>query len=369
MDISVFIPVYKESDQVEGMLDSLCPQNVSKEIFVTVDEPTEEFLQKIKQLERENVRFIVNSERTGKANALNSTVALSSGRVLLFLDSDVGIPNDPDYLRKIVMEMQHTDVLDIKKRVTKDKSFLSKMAYYEYLTFNISSWLASRFMHKCPAVNGAAFAIKREMFEKVHGFRKVVAEDIDIATRAFLQDSRFAYSQDVEVQNVVHGDWRKWFTQRRRWAIGQALWLKDWYKQLVRRFIKKPQVFLPSLFFLYPSVAVFFLSAVVPSLWMYNSLLVFSLFLSVKFNIALPIFLVSLATADILKILLISMSGFAVTAGVFYGFGRKLGFHEMKLHELFVYYFFYSSVWMIIIVIGHIQVLVLRKKAGPDWKT
>ena len=369
MDVSIFIPVYKESDQVEGMLDVLCPQNVSKEIFVVVDMPTDDFLGKIKQLERENVKFIVNFERTGKANALNSTVTLSSGKVLLFLDSDVGLPSDPDYLRKIIMEMQHADILDIKKQVTKDKSFLSKMAYYEYLTFNISSWLASRFMHKCPAVNGAAFAIKRETFEKVHGFRKVVAEDIDIATRAFLEDSSFAYSHDVEVQNVVHGDWRKWFTQRRRWAIGQALWLKDWYKQLVKRFIKKPQVFLPSLFFLYPSVAVFFLSAVVPSLWMYNGLLFFSLFLSVKFNIALPIFLVSLATADILKILLISMSGFAATAAVFYGFARKLGFRDIKVHELFVYYFFYSSIWMIIIVVGHIQVLVMRKNAGPDWKT
>lgn len=368
VDISIFVPIYRESDQLEGMLNTLCPQNVSKEIFVVVDAPTEEFLTKAKALERENVKFIINQERIGKSNALNSTVPLSSGNVLLFLDADVGIPNDPDYLRKIVMEMQHTDLLDIKKRVTKDKSFLSKMAYYEYLTFNISAWLASRFMHKCPAVNGAAFAIKREMFEKVHGFRKVVAEDIDIATRAFLQDSRFAYSHDVEVQNVVHGNWRKWFTQRRRWAIGQALWLKDWYKQLVRKFIKKPQVFLPSLFFLYPSVAVFFLSAVVPSLWMYNGLLFASLFLSVKFNIALPIFLVSLATADILKVLLISLSGFAVTAGVFYGFGRKLGFRQMKLHELFIYYFFYSSIWMIIVVVGHIQV-VFGKKAGPDWKT
>ncbi len=368
MDISIFVPVYKESDQLEGMLDTLCPQNVSKEVFVVVDAPTEGFLTKAKTLERENVKFIINKERIGKSNALNSTIPLSSGEILLFLDADVGIPNDPDYLRKIVMEMQHTDLLDIKKRVIKDKSFLSKMAYYEYLTFNISAWLASRFMHKCPAVNGAAFAIKREMFEKVNGFRKVVAEDIDIATRAFLQDSRFAYSHDVEVQNVVHSDWRRWFTQRRRWAIGQALWLKDWYKSLFGRFIKKPQVFLPSLFFLYPSVAVFFLSAVLPSLWMYNGLLFFSLFLSIKFNIALPIFLVSLATADILKVLLISLSGFAITSAVFYGFGRKLGFREMKLHELFIYYFFYSSIWMIIIVAGHIQV-VFGKKAGPDWKT
>jgi hypothetical protein len=117
---------------------------------------------------------------------------------------------------------------------------------------------------------------------------------------------------------------------------------------------------LPSLFFLYPSVAVFVLSAVVPSMWMYNSFLVVSLFLSVKFNIALPIFLFSLATADLLKVLVISMSGFAITAGIFYGFARKLGF-QIKLHELFIYYFFYSSVWVMIIIVGHIQVLALGK--------
>ena len=369
MDVSIFIPVYKESNQIEGVLKELISQNVSKEIFVTVDEPTEDFLGKIKQLEDGNVKFIVNKERIGKANACNNTVKLSTGKVLLFLDSDVGLPNDPDYLRKIVMEMQHTDILDIKKRVIKDKSFLSKMAYYEYLTFNISSWLSSRYLHKCPAVNGAAFAIKREMFEKVHGFRTVVAEDIDLATRAFLEESSFAYTTDVEVKNEVHGDWRKWLTQRRRWSIGQALWLVDWYKQLGKRFIKKPQVFLPSIFFLYPSVVVFFLTAVIPSLWMYNSLLVFSLFLSVKFNIALPLLLLSLGTADVIKVLIISMSGFAFTAAVFYGFARKLGFREVKLHELFIYYFFYSSVWMILIVIGHIQVIILGKKAGPGWKT
>ena len=371
MDISIFIPVYKESSQIAGALKELGSQNVSKEIFVTVDQPTEVFLETLKELEKENVnaKFIVNKDRVGKANACNSTVKLSTGKVLLFLDSDVGIPKDPDYLRKIIMEMQHTDILDIKKRVTKDKSFLSRMAYYEYLTFNISSWLASRYMHKCPAVNGAAFAIKREVFEKVSGFRTVVAEDIDLATRAFLEESRFSYTSDVEVKNEVYSDWHRWFTQRRRWAIGQALWLKDWYKQLAGRFVKKPQVFLPSLFFLYPSVAVFVLSAVVPSMWMYNSFLVVSLFLSVKFNIALPIFLFSLATADLLKVLVISMSGFAITAGIFYGFGRKLGFNQIKLHELFIYYFFYSSIWFIIIIIGHIQVLALGKKAGPGWKT
>jgi len=369
VDVSIFIPVYKESNQLASMLNELNSQNVAKEIFVTVDAPTEEFSQQIKSLENENVKFVVNKERIGKANAVNSTVKLSSGQVLLFLDSDVQISGDPDFLRKIIMETRTADIVDIKKRVIKGKSLLSKMAYYEYFTYNVSAWLSSKYLHKCPAVNGAAFAIKREKFEKVGGFHRVIAEDIDLATRAFLEDSSFAYSSDVEVKNVVYSDWGKWFIQRRRWAIGQASWLVFWYRALAKKFFKKPQVFLPSLFFLYPSVAIFFISALVPSLWMYNSLLVFSLFLSLKFNIMLPIFLVSLGTADLLKILVISLSGFATTACVFYAFSRKLGFREMKLHEFFVYYFFYSTIWMAIIIIGHFQVIVLHKKVAPGWTT
>lgn len=369
MDISIFIPVYKESNQLEGMLNVLNKQDVSKEIFVTVDEPTEDFSEKLKQLKNEQVKFFVNKERKGKAKVLNDAANLASGNVLLFLDADVQVSDDPDFLKKVIMEMKLTDVLDIKKEVSKGKSFLSRMAYYEYFTFNVSAWLSSKFMKKCPAVNGAAFAIKRETFEKVGGFRKVVAEDIDIATRVFIQDGSFAYTTDVEVKNVVYSEWSKWFKQRRRWAIGQALWTVDWYQDLAKKFVKKPQVFLPGLFFLYPSIAIFLVSALMPSNWMYNSLLFCSLLMSVKYNIMLPVFLMSLASANLLKFLVIMFSGFAFTAVTFYGLSRKIGFNQMKLHELFLYYFFYSNISIMIQVVGFVQVVALGKRSGPGWKT
>jgi cellulose synthase/poly-beta-1,6-N-acetylglucosamine synthase-like glycosyltransferase len=366
-DISIFVPVYKESNELPSMLTKLASQKVTKEIFVTVDEPTEQFLEQTKRPVK-NVQFIVNKKRVGKANALNNSVKLSTGKVLLFLDADIQVSDDPDFLKKIIMEMQHTDILDIKKKVISTKSFLSKMAYYEYFTFNVSAWLASKYMRKCPAVNGAAFAMKRETFDSVGGFKKVVAEDIDLATRAFLDNHSFAYTTKVEVENVVYTNWHSWFRQRKRWGIGQALWLKEWYKALAKKCVKKPQIFLPGLFFLYPSLAVFFLSVVIPSSWMQDSLLLVSLFMSVKFNIALPVFIVSIFTADLVKTLIISLGSFAITAVTFYILSRKLGF-KMKLHELFVYYFFYSVLWIAIIVVGYIQVIALGKKAAPDWVT
>lgn len=364
-DVSVLIPVFRESEQLSNLLRGLVSQDISKEIIVAIDEPKDEFLKEVEHFD--GVQFVVNSTRIGKANALNDAAKISTGKTLVFLDADIELAGAPDFLSRIVKEMETADVLDIKKKVHKT-SFLSKMAYYEYFTFNVGSWMASEFLGKCPAANGAAFAIKREVFSNLGGFKKVVAEDIDIATRAFLADCSFAYTTEVEVKNVVHSNWRKWYKQRNRWAMGQALWLRDFYKALFRKCIKKPQVFLPAVFVLYPPLISASLTFLLPSTWIYDSLLLFSVFLSTRFNTVLPVFLFSLPLADMLKIVLISLASFGVTAVVYFKLSKKLGF-EMKLHELFVYYFFYSTLWIAVIIIGYVQVIAFRKKVAPDWKT
>ena len=347
------------------MLKNLLGQNISKEILVTIDEPEENFLQEIRRFEK--VEFVVNKTRVGKANALNESVKRSTGDVLLFLDSDIELSEDTSFLKKIMEQMKDVDVLDIKKKV-KRASFLAKMAYYEYFTFNIGSWIASKYLQKCPAANGAAFAIRRETFEEVGGFNKVVAEDIDLATRAFLKGHSFAYTAEVEVKNIVHSSWKSWFKQRERWAVGQALWLKDYYKALFRKCVGKPQIFLPALFFLYPSLISFSFSLLLPNAWMYDIVTLLSWFVSTRFNTVLPIFLASIPTVDVLKSVLVAFSSFAVTVILFYRFSKKLGF-EMKVHEVFVYYFFYSILWIAVIFVGYFQVLVLRKNSAPNWKT
>lgn len=71
------------------------------------------------------------------------------GEILLFLDGDVEIPEDPCFLRKIVNEMRGTDILDLKKEIVRS-SFLSRIMYYEYTMINIYSWLTSKLTGKNP---------------------------------------------------------------------------------------------------------------------------------------------------------------------------------------------------------------------------
>jgi len=371
--ISVFIPVYKESKLLPDLLNKLINQNIEKEIFVIIDEPSENSLKILNEF-HEKIKFIINKERIGKVNALNKAVVDASGEILLFLDADVEIPNDKRFLEKILIEAEKADIIDIKKEVIKD-SFLAKMTYYEYVSFNICSWLTSKFVKKSPAINGAAFAIRKNVFESLNGFRKVISEDLDLATRAFLNDYKLAYTNEVKVYNHVHSSWRRWIIQRRRWSIGAALWFKEWFKKLVKKCIKKPQVFISALFLLYPSSIIPIINLFSLNLPIYNLtsapfhfLSILSLFLTIKFNFALLILLLINLGINFIQNFFASIISFSFFAFLFLIFSRKLGF-KFKLHEFIIYYFFYSFISLSIMVAELIKVFVFNRKNGNlDWK-
>ncbi|HDD45921.1 MAG TPA: glycosyltransferase family 2 protein, partial [Candidatus Aenigmarchaeota archaeon] len=287
--ISVIIPVYKESPYLEKLIKCLSAQHADKEIIVIIDEPTKASLELVNKFKE--IKFILNRKRMGKVAALNKAAKITRGEILLFLDADVEI-NDNEFLKKLELEMRDAEFIDIKKVVVKD-SFLSRMTYYEYLGFNIGSYLLSRFLRKCPAVNGSAFAVKRYVFEKIGGFRKVIVEDVDIATRAFVNGYAFKYLPNIHVYNHVPKTWWAWIEQRKRWSIGTALWFREWYKEMIGIAIKKPEIVLPALLFVFPAVVIVIVNIFIPNLWVYKLLSLVFIFFAIKFNIMFPLLMLT----------------------------------------------------------------------------
>ena len=371
VEISVIIPVYRESRLLPKVLSTLLNQKISPnlyEIIVIIDEPTKYSLNLLKKYDKK-VKFIVNKKRIGKTNALNEAVKHSSGSILLFLDSDVILLDDKDYLKKVIEEMEDTDILDIKKEVIKN-SFLSTMTYYEYVGFNIGSWFVSKFVGKCPAVNASAFAIKREVFASLKGFRRVVSEDLDIAVRAFIKNYKFKYTKRVNVYNSVHSNWKNWLTQRKRWSIGCALWFKEWYRELLKICSKQPQIFIPGLLFLFPSIMLILLYFFIPNLLIHKILSLIFLLLAVKLNFMLPVLWFSTISMNFIKSSLASILSFLSFSIVFSILSEKLDFN-FKLHEFLVYYFFYSLLGLFIMIVALISVFFFERKAVKmisDWK-
>jgi glycosyltransferase involved in cell wall biosynthesis len=186
MKISIILPVYKNGSCLNEVLKSLSEDPYpEKEVIVIVDEPTEECLNTLNNFSNLNYfKIILNQKRKGKVNALNRGIEESSGELLLFLDSAVYIPKDSkNFLESLVEEAKDADVIDIMKEA-EVSSWPSRLIYYDYFSFTFSNWILIKETGSTLGLNGAAFAVKRDVIEKLGGFRKTIVEDLDFAARA-----------------------------------------------------------------------------------------------------------------------------------------------------------------------------------------
>ncbi|MBS7621330.1 glycosyltransferase family 2 protein [Candidatus Bathyarchaeota archaeon] len=363
--ISVFIPVYRDSDLLEELLEGLVNDSYqNREIFVIIDEPTADAYRVIERF-RDKVHFILNDCRRGKVEALNEAVRASSGEILVFLDADVRLGECRNFLRTIALEMDGTDILDIKKKIIKD-SFLSRMVYYEFVGSNFSSFLYSKLVQKCFAVGGMAFAIKRETFEEVDGFAKVASEDFDLAARAFFRNKRFKFTSKAEVYTKAPSKWRSWLAQRKRWGIGTGLWIKTHGGKVVRYIVRYPYIAFPCFLMLFPTVALMLFNhicSLFPDVQLFNLI---PRALASQLNLTNVPMLPPSITSILFTTLTNFFLGFIMFSIIFYTASRKLKF-RFSFAEFIAYYFFYQPISFLVLFAGIIAGIFF-KDHKIDWK-
>jgi len=365
--ISIFIPVYGESDLLLPLLHEILNDSYgSKEIFVIIDKPTKGSLEITEKL-RNDVKFILNGERKGKVNVLNETVKKSTGEILLFLDSDITLPKNPGHFLKVVSEeAKNADIIEIKKNVLRD-SFLAKVVNYDYLSFNSTNWIFSHALGRCLGFNGAAFAIKREVFEALGGFRRVISEDLDMGTRSFIKNYKFKYVEKIQVYNKIYPSWKEWFKQRKRWGLGAALWLKEYYKNLLAVFRKHPKVLLPSLFLILPSLPIFVINMLVPNEIYLKIFFFILLFLGTKAEFFLHPIIFTFVGVALIRNVFASVASFGVYLFIFYYLAHKLRYTFNPLEFTF-FYFIYSPLWFLMIITSIMKVAINHDETNIDWK-
>jgi cellulose synthase/poly-beta-1,6-N-acetylglucosamine synthase-like glycosyltransferase len=230
MKLAALIPVYKEP---KG-LQSICKQLSSdpyqdKEIVVVVDGDTTPSIASaigaIASLPR--LRVVQGKGHLGKAQALNQAALETEAEAILFLDNDIFLSKHEAFLESLADLLEKRDLVELPK-VGVGEGFLAEMMKLEFLANIHSAEGMAEGLGACPSMNGAAFAIRKSLFEELGGFSGVINEDMDLAARAFLAGASFGFSPELAVGNAVSESILDWGNQRKRWMTNNVLWTSSY---------------------------------------------------------------------------------------------------------------------------------------------
>ncbi len=365
MRVGVFIPVYRESEQLEPLLRGLLADPYpDREIVVCADEPTERTRALISEL-GDVVKWRVSAERLGKVNALNAAVAENPCDVILFLDSDIEVRQE-GFIGRVVEEMDDFDLIEIKKKIIRD-SFVARIVNYDYLSANFTNLLFSKYLGRCLGFNGSAFAIKRGAWLTLNGFGKEICEDLDMATRTYIAGLRFGYAEATEVYNKVSPSWRVWVKQRKRWGAGQAHWLTHNYRMLLGSIVDHPKVLIAALLIIFPSLPMLTATFAFPDTLYVNAVSFGLILLAGKQLLFIPPIVAMLLGVAALKAFTALILVIAIFAGVFYYFARRLGY-AFSLPEFVFFFLVYNPVWLTISITSLLREILWKNHLNLDWK-
>lgn len=202
MNISVVIPVYKQTEQFLANLkvNSTFLKNV--EIIVVNDDPTTSIATHLKEFDQ--VILIEHNENKGFGPTVNDGVKKAKGNFILLLNSDVLLQDnsykkaidaftDPSVFAVSFAQKEQNGEIVGKNRIYWKNGFIlhSKAAD---LTSGINAW-----------AEGGSCMIDKKKFEKLKGFDDVYSpfywEDIDLSYRAWKKGYTVQFDADIVVQH------------------------------------------------------------------------------------------------------------------------------------------------------------------------
>lgn len=370
MKISVIVPVYRVPRLLSDIVEKVLFYDwEDKEVLVVIDgTPTEEINKALERFVGLNeVKVIYNYARLGKVEALNRAVDLCEGEGILFLDNDVELPSDKDFLKKLSWRLKKGEIIEMPKE-GKYTNFFSKIVSYDYLGGAIASLISSKVFGKNLFLCGSAFAIRKKTFLELGKFPKVINEDWALILKALGTNRKFLYPTDLKVKTELPQTLGEWISQRKRWSLGMRLWWMEVFRKIYLHFRSFPVIFIVGAIFSIPLLLSIITYVFIPNSEMLsiflNLLMLVGQHFSPAFSVSLLGHLATYVLLGLKGILSLLVSIFLNTL-LFFVFSKILKF-RFNVLEFVVYSTLYVP-FLVSFYIVYGWLISLFDRSNIDW--
>jgi len=231
--VTIIVSLHNESDNVEILLQALKAQDYPANLteFILVDDrSTDDTLEKLKLLTREDSRFRIivisdiNPDLAPKKRAIDSAIRAAKGEIMLLTDAD-GRPSPKWVSSMLALFDDNTEmVLGYAPYFAKQKNFLQKMMALEY--FSQAAVAAATTAAGYPATCvGTNLAYRKSLYLALNGYGEysgVVSGDDDLFLARvrghFPGKIRYQTAVESHVYNAPPSSWKQFYHQRLRFA-------------------------------------------------------------------------------------------------------------------------------------------------------
>lgn len=175
--VSVIITLYNRKKYIKRAIDSVLLQSFKNFEIIIVDDGSTDKPEKIVfpfLEENKNITYIKHSNR-GPALTLNAGIKISTGEFITFLDSDDEYKKD--HLKKRIQYLAKNSKVDLA--YSSAEVIGNKKDMYVPDARN-----KNKLIHLDECIIGGTFFGKRNVFEKLGGFKDIYAYDFDFYNRA-----------------------------------------------------------------------------------------------------------------------------------------------------------------------------------------
>jgi cellulose synthase/poly-beta-1,6-N-acetylglucosamine synthase-like glycosyltransferase/peptidoglycan/xylan/chitin deacetylase (PgdA/CDA1 family) len=225
--VSVIVPAYNEKEGIAAAVRSLAGGDYPAiEVVVVDDGSTDGTAVLVERLGLPNVR-VIRVPNGGKANALNTGIALAKHDLIVTVDGDTIF--EPDSIRMLVQPFANPSVGAVagNVKVGNRKNLVSLWQHIEYVIgFNLDRRLYE--VLRCmPTVPGAIGAFRRSALAQVGGISdETLAEDTDVTMALCRAGWQVVYEERAKAWTEAPTTLEQLYRQRYRWSYGtmQAMW-------------------------------------------------------------------------------------------------------------------------------------------------